>query len=573
MNPRSFFDQFVKNSRFAAVAVLALVVDSLPAASGQAVDSASPPPSATERANGMIHVPGAERVVGTSLDERRALARRFDCDPTWLNDDLAKRAVHLASFWIDRFPVSNEQYYAFVEATGARPPWPGGQFPVAAADHPVVGVSFFEAEAYAKWVGKRLPTAEEWEVAAQPGKVGLFLWGDNWPGPVQPLPRSIIPDWQRPGTRRLGSGQHGRSAVGMEDFIQQVYEWTSSTLPHHGTTFVQVKGTSWLTEDAVNFRAAATSWAAGFFLSPWIGFRCALDGSKQPAPVPHKIPSAAPRSPSAAPPAAGDHASGVEVYHLRNAPADLTASLLWWNRLWLAGGPAAPIPQSRGFLLRAPAMGPWPVCLQLAEALSWNNQPLLGPMSRDPSLEEIKTESGRPTYRLALKKGIDLTYDFVAGPDFVDLFTTIANQTDQAGAFSTTSCFSLTCNPLFYDCEMVRTYQWTRNAGFVPLRQIPRPGDCVRWIEPSDSTRYGGPANPGTMAVVSRDGNWTFASVRPETEASFTIEGNTWLNCLHTDAPVMVNARSSRTTRQRLYFLRGDLKTLQSRLQQDFRPQ
>ena len=358
----------------------------------------------------------------------------------------------------------------------------------------------------------------------------------------------------------------------MEDFIQQVCEWTSSTMPHHGTTFVQVKGTSWLNEDPVNFRAAASSWAAGFFLTPGLGFRCALDGAQQPAPVPRKISSAAPHSPSPAQPAAGDgRTGGVEVYHLRNAPADLTASLLWWNRLWLGGGSTTPIPQSRGFLLRAPGMGPWPVCLQLAEALSWNGK-ALGPMETDPSLDEIKTESGRPTYRLAFN-GIDLTYEFVAGPDFVDLLTTIANQTDQAGTFSTSSCFSMTCNPLFYDGEMVRTYQWTRNAGFVPLRQIPRPGDCVRWIEPSDSTQYGGPASPGTMAVVSRDGKWTFATVRTEAGAAFTVQGNTWLNCLHTDAPVMGDARASRTTRQRLYFLRGDLKTLQSRFQQDLRSQ
>ncbi|MDD2762463.1 MAG: SUMF1/EgtB/PvdO family nonheme iron enzyme [Opitutaceae bacterium] len=515
-------------------------------------------------------VPSAERVVGTSLEERQELAKRFACDPTWLNDDLEKRAVHLAPFWIDRFPVSNGQYYAFVEATGARAPWFEGRFPAAAADHPVVGISYPEAEAYAKWVGKRLPTAEEWEVAAQPGKAGLFLWGDDWPGPVQPLPRSVIPDWQRPGTKRLGSGQHGRSAAGMEDFIQQVCEWTSSTMPHHGTTFVQVKGTSWLNEDPVNFRTAASSWAAGFFSTPWIGFRCALDGASQPAAVPSKIPPGTPPASDTASPAPGAVAGGVEVYPLRNAPADLDAGLLWWNRNWLGGSSATPIPQSRGFLFRAPVMGPWPVCLFLAEMLSWNGKPLLtlGPINTNPSLEEIKTESGRPAYRLTFKE-IGLTYEFVAGADFVDLLTTIANRTDQAGTFSTSSCFSLTCNPLFYDGEMVRTYQLTRNAGFVPLRQIPRPGDCVRWIEPSDSTQYGGPGNPGTMAVVSRDGKWTFASVRFETGAAFTVQGNTWLNCLHTDAPVTVDAHSSRTTRQRLYFLRGDLKTLQSRLQQD----
>ena len=114
--------------------------------------------------NGMVFVPARRATVGTSISERAELAKRFDCHPTWLGDDLPKSEVSLPAFWIDRYPVTNAQYLAFVEATShARPSWWGrwgGAFPADYANHPVTGVSGKDAVAYAKWAGKRLPSAE-----------------------------------------------------------------------------------------------------------------------------------------------------------------------------------------------------------------------------------------------------------------------------------------------------------------------------------------------------------------------------------------------------------------------------
>lgn len=126
-----------------------------------------------EEQNGMVLVPAGRWTIGTSESERAELGKRFDCHPTWLGDDLPRREAALAAFWIDRYPVTNGQYLAFVEATGhPRPEWWGrwgGAFPTEYANHPVAGVSGKDAAAYAKWAGKRLPTAEEW----QPWSSGL----------------------------------------------------------------------------------------------------------------------------------------------------------------------------------------------------------------------------------------------------------------------------------------------------------------------------------------------------------------------------------------------------------------
>jgi formylglycine-generating enzyme required for sulfatase activity len=194
---------------------------------------------------GMIFVARRACVIGSSAEERVELGKRYGCAAAWLDDDLNRQRVELPAYWIDRYPVTNAQYLAFVEATGARRPWPGGTFPRARADHPVVGVNGREAMAYARWAGKRLPSSEEWEVAAQPAEPGLYPWGSAWPGPVPPPSRKKPPRWDLPGTRAVGTGRCGRSAAGMEDLAGQVCEWTATTMPHHGVPFHMLKGASW----------------------------------------------------------------------------------------------------------------------------------------------------------------------------------------------------------------------------------------------------------------------------------------------------------------------------------------
>src|SRR5437764_1030654 len=62
----------------------------------------------------MVFVSRRAAVIGTSADERAALAQTYDCDATWLKDEIDKQAVDQPAFWIDRSPVTNAEYCTFV---------------------------------------------------------------------------------------------------------------------------------------------------------------------------------------------------------------------------------------------------------------------------------------------------------------------------------------------------------------------------------------------------------------------------------------------------------------------------
>lgn len=164
--------------------------------------------------------------------------------------------TQIAAYYLDRFAVTNQQFQRFVDAGGydaleiwPREVWPSlmkftdrthapgprewenGRYPAGKADHPVVGVCWFEAVAYATWVGKRLPTAAEWQKAAgwpehySGGACTRFPWGD-----VFDPERANIGSNGGGKTEPVGARAKGGTPNGILQLTGNVWEWLTERL-------------------------------------------------------------------------------------------------------------------------------------------------------------------------------------------------------------------------------------------------------------------------------------------------------------------------------------------------------
>ncbi|MBL8769537.1 MAG: SUMF1/EgtB/PvdO family nonheme iron enzyme [Planctomycetes bacterium] len=215
----------------------------------------------------------------------------------WPKAGLEKRSRRLSvkTFYLDRTEVTNAQYDAFWKALPderklAHLPrfWVKQEdgsytFPEGKGDHPVVGVNFNDARAYAAWAGKRLPTEDEWEVAARGPKGLLYPWGNDYD-----VGRANDRSAGLNDTAPIGSYPAGNSPFGCADMAGNVDEWTASNAD--GDTIqddvasnlvqVVVRGGNYLSNSEVlapTYRLLAPGLSTR---RTQLGFRCAQSPAK-----------------------------------------------------------------------------------------------------------------------------------------------------------------------------------------------------------------------------------------------------------------------------------------------------
>jgi len=202
-------------------------------------------------------------------------------------DEKPLRQVKLRPFLIDKYEVANEDYAAFVAASGhPEPPyWLGKKPPKGRERHPVVMISWDDATAFAKWAGKRLPTAEEWEVAARGFDKREFPWGNVFLEKEDKFACNCLEYWQvnkteAPGTRAVEDFDNGVSTFGVYGMGGNVWEWTATAAPATGSKppaeFRILKGGSFMTPQKA-VRCANVYSEDPRLSHPDVGFRCVRD--------------------------------------------------------------------------------------------------------------------------------------------------------------------------------------------------------------------------------------------------------------------------------------------------------
>ncbi len=161
---------------------------------------------------GMVYIPPGHFWMGSTKED---LANQAEID------EFPQRRVWVDGFYIDMHEVTNAQYKVFVDSMHVESPhhWTNGSYPVGRDGYPVVGISWFDATYYAVFVGKRLPTEEEWEKAARGTDGRRFPWGDEFDNKKANNGNRMMPIMRYP---------EGRSPYGLYDMAGNAAEWVNA---------------------------------------------------------------------------------------------------------------------------------------------------------------------------------------------------------------------------------------------------------------------------------------------------------------------------------------------------------
>jgi formylglycine-generating enzyme required for sulfatase activity len=199
--------------------------------------------------------------------------------------------VMVEPFFIDIYELTNEEYEKFVKATNHKPPatWKNGSFPVGGARQPVTGVTWYDANDFAKWAGKRLPTEPEWEFAARGADGRRYPWGNDW------QQGSANANGVEQSTADVGAYK-GTSPFGAYDMIGNAWEWTASNfraypggrLPAKQPSgkLKAIRGGSYESTKEFGTTTYRVGWPAVYAsAASQTGFRCAKDVGKPATPT------------------------------------------------------------------------------------------------------------------------------------------------------------------------------------------------------------------------------------------------------------------------------------------------
>lgn len=247
----------------------------------------------------MVHIPAGYFVRGERESPNQKSRRKKRKSP---KDNLPVRRIYIDSFRIDKFEVTNGAYARFVSEVGHPAPslssrvrpwggnwerfvWEGRKPPPGSNDLPVTLVSWFDAEAYCTWTGKRLPSEAEWEKAARGSDGQAYPWGDDASSGLANFGKTH--EGPLPG----GSFPGDKSPYGVVDMAGNVAEWVSDYYhptyynrapernpqgPKRGSLRV-VRGGFWR-ESVVRGRTDQRWKGAPSAKHGGVGFRCAISG-------------------------------------------------------------------------------------------------------------------------------------------------------------------------------------------------------------------------------------------------------------------------------------------------------
>jgi serine/threonine protein kinase len=229
--------------------------------------SVSPIPASTVRPidTGMILIPAGSYEIG---------------HPSGPKESQPAHRVTLAAFGIGQHEVTVGEYEKFVQAGRAPAPWKNRAS--LRDDDPVTGVTWAEAANYCAWKhpdGGRLPREEEWEAAARGSDGRVYPWGDTWDA------SATNTGSRQNSPARVGSYPRGRTPLGIDDLIGNVWEWTASQYKPYSSAGAEsgalyvIRGGAFNSYDQIAtavFRGRAQPAAAREDLSA-TGFRCVMN--------------------------------------------------------------------------------------------------------------------------------------------------------------------------------------------------------------------------------------------------------------------------------------------------------